>query len=179
MEDEIFENTNVRENESAIFDAISSEDFYYLLKYMNSKYRASFNRCKTSGCHDDFDHYIGNMPWIHFYPVKLQECGVELNTLETTEIPCDLFRSSIRKEKTVETPPSDTKEKRSLAIDSICSFPDTSQKKVLIYEEWTQLMRVSEREQQSYKIKIHSEYVLQIGNVVDKLRGCNKDLHWL
>ena len=115
-----------------------------------------------------------------FFHIQLQECGIELNALVTTQIPHDVFRSSLQTEKNTETPPSHMKDKRALAMDSLCSFANTSQKKLCIYEERTQLMRENAAwEQESYKIKIRSEIISQIGTLVEKLRDCNKEIRAL
>ena len=68
-----FQQTGVCIDIPSDFDILSSRDFSDIMEYLNFHYQVADRKNKSSGCHDDFENFVGTHPYLHYYHLWLTQ----------------------------------------------------------------------------------------------------------
>lgn len=176
LKDDVLENAGVRTDEASFFDELTWEDCMVLLQHINAKYTIAIWNCRKSGSHDEFRQYVGNTPWLLYYHYLLEECGLELASLATADMPSDVVRYSIKEEKeafvslTLDT---NTRRHKTIGEANMKSFSlmvKSSEDKIGLMREHDSLLKQSsEQELMWFAVAFCVDLVKSIGLMREKL----------
>ena len=185
-----FRGANIADDEPKRFDKLTPDDTKQFIAFINSKYRKAMCNCQKSGNHGDFHNYVQNTPWLYLYHIKLEECGVEMQSLAKSEPEPDVFYSSNNIMSSTNSSNSSTGSGKSRSrggnskSDTLKAFLMESERKTnLLFEKNKLMFESSLREKAQFNLQFRKDITGELSSLREKLclskkksRGIKRDL---